>query len=116
MPEADDSRSMSESISAAIAERAEFLSDQATTLHSTVRSLLNTTLGESSSSLRLIHDALYEDSLYSRFRLVDQGLSRNLEVLESDVDGIKAGMANLDFQSLHVRDDKRDRFVERWNE
>ena len=115
MPEPDDSMNMNESISAALAERAEFLTDQTTSLDSTVRSLLGSTLGESSSSLQLIRNALFEDSHYGRFRLVDQGVSKNLEMLESDIDGVKQGMADMDVEALHVRDDKRDRFIEQWN-
>jgi len=115
MPEQTGNMSINESISAAIAERAEFLANQATTLDSTVRSLLSTTLGESSGSLQLIRDALFEDSHYGRFRFADQGLSRSLDMLESDIDGGKEGMASLDFEALHVPDGKRDRFIEQWN-
>ena len=115
MPEHDDSMSMNDRISAAIAERANFITDQAESLDSTVRSLLSATLGESSRSLQWIRDALYEDSHYGRFRLADQLLSTNLEMLESDIDGVKQGMANLDFEGLHVPDGKRDRFIKQWN-
>lgn len=115
MPEHDDSTSVNEKISAAIAERGQFITDQAETLDSTVRSLLSTTLGDSSRSLQWIRDALYEDSHYGRFRLADQVMSTNLEMLESDIDGVKQGMASLDFEGLHVPDGKRDRFIEQWN-
>lgn len=112
MPEQTGNMNTNESISAAIAERAELLANQATTLDSTVRSLFSTTLGESSGSLQLIRDALFEDSHYGRFRLADRGLSRSLDMLESDIDGVKEGMASL---ALHVADGKRDRFIEQWN-
>lgn len=107
--------SINESTSAAIARRAELLADQAASLDTTVRSLLSTTLGDSSGSLQLIRDALFEDSHYGRFRLADQGFSRNLEMLESDIDEVKQGMANLDLDTLRVPDGKRDRFIMQWN-
>lgn len=115
MPEHNDGMSMNDRISAAIGERASFITDQAETLDSTVRSLLNTTLGDSSRSLQWIRDALYEDSHYGRFRLADQLVSTNLEMLESDIDGVKQGMASLDFEGLHVPDGKRDGFIKEWN-
>ena len=90
------------------------LQSQIASMESSIEATICAQVDGTDRSLRLLLDALYADSPFSRIHLIDQEMDARVGRLQQRVEEIGDKMAALDLAHLHQRDVGKEHFTARW--